>query len=132
MRIALARRRSRQYPPGMPKAKTLADKLLFKPGMTAALINPPAGLPDLPRTQRTGEADAVLLFASRARDLEKLPERFKAGARLWVCYPKAGKLETDLSRDTLWPLMEKRGWEGVRLVAIDETWSGMAFRRKER
>lgn len=80
----------------------------------------------------SANADAVLLFATRARDLDTIPGGLKDGARLWVCYPKAGKLETDLSRDTLWPEMEKRGWEGVRLVAIDETWSAMAFRRKER
>jgi hypothetical protein len=119
----------------MAKAKTVGDKLLLKAGMTAATINAPAHLDsiaDLPRTQRAGEADAVLVFATKARDLEKVPDRLKSGARLWVCYPKAGKLDTDLSRDTLWPLMEKRGWEGVRLVALDETWSGMAFRRKER
>jgi hypothetical protein len=119
----------------MAKAKTLADKLLLKAGMTAALINAPSHLDsaaDLPRTQRAAEADAVLVFASKARDLQKVPERLKDGARLWVCYPKAGKLDTDLSRDALWPLMEKRGWEGVRLVAVDDTWSAMAFRRKER
>ena len=50
-------------------------------------------------------------------------------ARLWVAYPKAGKLDTDLNRDTLWPLLEKKGVEGVRLVALDDTWSAMMFRR---
>jgi hypothetical protein len=111
----------------MPKAKTLADKLLLKPGQTAALINPPAGAPDLP-PGKPADATAVVVFAARQKDLAKVPARVREGARLWVCYPKAGKLDTDLSRDTLWPLMEKKGWKGVRLVALDATWSAMAFR----
>jgi hypothetical protein len=114
----------------MPKAKKLADKLLLKPGMTAALINAPAKVPDLPRARDAKSADAVIVFAAHARDLARVPKSIGETARLWVCYPKAGKLETDLSRDKLWPLMEERGWEGVRLVALDDSWSGMAFRRK--
>ena len=37
--------------------------------------------------------------------------------------------DTDLNRDTLWPLLEKKGFEGVRLVALDDTGSAMMFRR---
>jgi hypothetical protein len=111
----------------MPKAKTLADKLLLKPGETAKVINAPKDAPSLP----TGEpAKAVIVFAARAKDLARVPKSVPAAARLWVCYPKAGKLDTDLSRDKLWPLMQEKGWEGVRLVALDDTWSAMAFRRE--
>ena len=47
--------------------------------------------------------------------------------RLWH---KAKKLGTDLNRDSLWKLLEPQGFEGVRLVSLDDTWSGMMFRRK--
>src|SRR5512140_2799002 len=110
----------------MPKAKTLAEKLLLKPGETAKLINAPKDAPDLPKGE---PARAVIVFAAKARNLARVPKAVPASARLWVCYPKAGKLDTDLSRNTLWPLMKEKGWEGVRLVAVDDTWSAMAFRR---
>jgi hypothetical protein len=43
--------------------------------------------------------------------------------------PKGGKRAgTDLNRDILWSLVEQHGWAGVRLVAIDDTWSSMRFR----
>ena len=116
----------------MPKAKNIADKLLLKRGMTIAAVNAPAGIPDLgPRAKSVKDADAVVVFAAKAKEVA-VPKAVPQRARLWVCYPKAGKLGTDLSRDTLWPLMEKRGYEGVRLVSIDDTWSAMAFRPKER
>ena len=114
----------------MPKAKSVAEKLLLKPGMTIATVNAPRDAPALgPVAKDVETADAVVVFAVHAAEV-KIPEGMQAKARLWICYPKAGKLGTDLSRDTLWPLMEKRGFEGVRLVAIDGTWSAMAFRRK--
>ncbi len=107
----------------MPKAKTLADKLLLKKGQGARLVNAPDPAPEIP----AGD-DATILFATTHKDLGKAPRAPKG--RLWVCYPKAGKLGTDLSRDALWQAMEKKGWEGVRLVALDDTWSAMAFRSK--
>ena len=116
----------------MPKAKSVADKLLLKPGMTVAAVNQPKDVGELgPKAKALKDADAVVVFAPRAGEVA-VPKGMQASARLWVCYPKAGKLGTDLSRDTLWPLMEKQGYEGIRLVSIDETWSAMAFRPKER
>lgn len=38
---------------------------------------------------------------------------------------------TDLNRDILWNLVEPAGWRPVRMVALDETWSAMRFRREE-
>jgi hypothetical protein len=114
----------------MPKAKSIADKLLLKPGMTVAAVNAPGDAPPLgPAAKSVNRADAVVVFAVHAAQVS-VPRGIRDVARLWVCYPKAGKLGTDLSRDVLWPLMEKQGFEGVRLVSIDGTWSAMAFRRK--
>lgn len=124
--------------PGMlpPMPKTLAQKLLVRPGALVHVKNAPAGLavvePDA-ATPNPKAAGTVLLFARTAAEAGKhLPPLAKAlgeEARLWVAYPKAGKLETDLNRDRLWALAEKRGFTGVRLVALDETWSAMMLRR---
>src|SRR3954470_22372052 len=119
-----------------PKAKTVSDKLLAK-GAKIALVGAPSDQRDLfdpAEIARAAKgAGLVLLYAANRAVLEKqLASAVKAlgpDARLWVAYPKAGKLDTDLNRDTLWPLLEKKGFEGVRLVALDETWSAMMFRR---
>jgi hypothetical protein len=49
-------------------------------------------------------------------------------ALVWVAYPKAGKLGTDLNRDRLWQLVQDEGIRPVRQIAIDEVWSALRFR----
>jgi hypothetical protein len=49
---------------------------------------------------------------------------------VWIAYPKgASKIKTDVNRDSLWQTLEPLGWAGVRLMALDETWSVMRFKR---
>ena len=50
---------------------------------------------------------------------------------LWVAYPKgtSKRYRSELSRDSGWQVLGDLGFEGVRLVAIDEDWSAMRFRR---
>jgi hypothetical protein len=115
-------------------AKTLLEKLLLKPGVKLALVGapkdqkPPAKAELLAR----GAAEAVLFYARDTRSLAagwaKARARLSDGGRLWVAYPKAGQLGTDLNRDKLWELLRARGFEGVRQVAIDETWSALWFK----
>ncbi len=52
---------------------------------------------------------------------------------LWLAYPKGSskKYQADLNRDSLHALMEKHGFDGVSLVALDEHWSAMRFKRLE-
>jgi len=51
---------------------------------------------------------------------------------LWFCYPKkTGKIKTDISRDIGWDTVAKLGYEGIRAISIDDTWSGMRFRPRE-
>jgi hypothetical protein len=119
-----------------PKAKSVSEKLLAK-GAKIALIGAPAGQRGLfdsaDIASDAKRAGLVVVYAASRSTLEKqLPGAVKSlgdETRLWVAYPKAGKLDTDLNRDTLWPLLEKKGFEGVRLVALDDTWSAMMFRR---
>lgn len=37
-------------------------------------------------------------------------------------------MKTDISRDAGWDAVHAAGWEGVAMVAIDDTWSAMRFR----
>jgi hypothetical protein len=109
------------------------DKVLFKPDEKVFVINPPKGAPQLPRPAKAIDlADAVLLWATREAHLPKYSEPLGAvppEAVLWVCYPKPGKLETDLGRDKLWMFMKGKGFVPVRVVSVDDTWSAFSFKR---
>jgi hypothetical protein len=125
-------------------AQSFAQKLNLKPGQALVLINPPQGmaallaglLPENSLLHSVPEqAEAVLVFLTRQDEAGLLPgiyTRLKAGGLAWAAYPKGGsKVPTDLNRDILWKLIEPLGWRPVRMVALDETWSAMRFRREE-
>jgi len=50
---------------------------------------------------------------------------------LWFAYPKATsrRYTCEFNRDTGWAALGAAGFEGVRMVAIDEDWSALRFRR---
>ena len=51
---------------------------------------------------------------------------------LWFAYPKgtSKRYASELNRDTGWDSLTSAGFETVRLVAIDQDWSALRFRRK--
>lgn len=93
------------------------------------VINAPDGVPlALPPGTEAG----VLLFVRNRAELDDRAQPVLEAARAdrlaWIAYPKAGKLGTDLNRDTLWAALEGQGVRPVRQIAIDDTWSAMRFR----
>lgn len=50
---------------------------------------------------------------------------------LWFAYPKSTSKRHagEINRDTGWEALKTAGFETVRLVAIDEDWSALRFRR---
>jgi hypothetical protein len=121
---------------------SLTKKLLIKPGQRIAIMNPPPGymdkLGELPEgvevvNESEGPLDWVQLFVRNVQELNRLgPKAIRAvnpNGVLWICYPKrSSKMETDLTRDVGWEIIEKEGLEGVALVSIDDVWSAMRFR----
>jgi len=112
---------------------TLAKRLNLKPGMKLRVFAKPhdVDLDDL-HTTSSKSADAILLFV---RDLAELDEKAGPVVELalrdglaWIAYPKAGQLGTDLNRDILWKHLLASGVQGVRQIALDETWSALRFR----
>jgi hypothetical protein len=89
---------------------SVSKKLFLKSWDWLLLINPPEGHDklfsevELVGEDNKGEVPAALLYATN-------------------------QLGTDLNRDILWQELKKKGFEGVRLVALDDTWSAMMFRR---
>jgi hypothetical protein len=83
-----------------------------------------------------GKAAFVLAFA---RSLAEADSFAKAMARaladggvFWMAYPKGTSKKhkgADINRDKAHEQMAGHGFEGVSLVALDEDWSAMRFKR---
>ena len=52
---------------------------------------------------------------------------------MWLAYPKGSskRYTCVFTRDTGWASMGEAGFEPVRMIAIDEDWSALRFRRAE-
>ena len=52
---------------------------------------------------------------------------------LWMAYPKgtSKKYKSEISRDKGWAILGTLGFETVRLIAINDDWSCMRFRKTE-
>jgi hypothetical protein len=119
--------------------RPLVDKLGIKPGALVALVGAPEGfgatlgpLPDGARlTARLskGVDVAVMFTTSRAR-LEKRWDALiaavgPAGA-VWVAWPKrASGVATDMTDHVVRDVVLPTGWVDVKVVAIDDTWTGV-------
>lgn len=81
--------------------------------------------------------DFALLFAVSQIQLknilaEVLPV-LQEDAKLWIAYPKkSSKIASDLSRDASWQCIYDGGFEEVRLIAIDNIWSAIRFKKIEK
>lgn len=113
----------------------LTAKLQIRPGQRVAVIAPPGDAPPIGGSDPAvspAEADAVIAFARSSGELGTIAapaiEAAQRDTLAWIAYPKAGKLGTDLSRDTLAAALSGHAIAPVRQVAIDETWSALRFR----
>jgi hypothetical protein len=59
--------------------------------------------------------------------------RASGDAIVWFAYPKgtSKRYKCEFNRDTGWAAVGAAGFEPVRMVAIDEDWSALRFRRTE-
>ena len=74
------------------------------------------------------QAQAKKAAAVAAKSLEE-------GGMFWLAYPKGTSKKykkSDLNRDTGHELMQGLGFDGVSLVAIDNDWSAMRYKRLEK
>jgi hypothetical protein len=63
----------------------------------------------------------------------KLLPKAVGDAIVWLAYPKgtSKRYRCEFNRDNGWAAIEAAGFESVRMVAIDEDWSALRFRRRE-
>jgi hypothetical protein len=78
----------------------------------------------------------ALAFARSLGDLDAIAKAAAGaladGALFWSAYPKGTSKKykgADINRDTGHARMKKLGFEGVSLIAIDDDWSAMRFKK---
>ena len=122
----------------------LPKKLGIKLGIVVALVNAPDAfermldpLSDgvLINEDLRGKTDLVVLFASRMADIyEQFPRAERSlneGGRLWIAWPKqSSRVKTDVTQPIVREFGLAAGWVDFKICAIDETWSGLAFARR--
>ena len=85
---------------------------------------------------RTRRIDFALVFAiSKAQlsaILKDVVPALHQDAKLWVAYPKlTSKIASDLCRDCNWEMISSMGFETVSLIALDNTWTAIHFKKQE-
>lgn len=117
--------------------KTVAAKLLIKPG-TALWVSHPdrlalvGALPaEVAVVDGAGVAQVALVFVDDAAGARTVldvhaPELAREGVTIWACYPKAN--QTDINRDTLWPIFMEYRLRPNGVAALDDVWSAMRSR----
>jgi Bacteriocin-protection, YdeI or OmpD-Associated len=80
--------------------------------------------------------DFALVFAISHKQLKDILRdvvpALHEDAKLWVAYPKvSSKIVSDLSRDCNWECISQFGFEGIRLINLDNIWSAMRFKKAD-
>lgn len=126
---------------------TVFEKLNLKDHNQIVVLNAPEsfeqelaaldGVSVLREAQAAGQIGFSLAFVTRQKEIDALAKvisRKAAGdAVVWFAYPKGAsrKYRCDFNRDHGWDALGKAGFEPVRMIAIDEDWSAIRFRRVE-
>lgn len=118
----------------------LPQKLGIKEGMTVGILNLPnyydfdlGDLPDDVEVHRTDRpADVFIVFAERSDEAERgfqlAITLVPADGAIWVFWPKRSSgVETELTENTLRELFLPTGMVDNKVIAVDETWSGLRF-----
>lgn len=126
---------------------TLFAKLNLKDHREIVILNAPDGfeaeleqLRDVTILRAIGKRAKVsfaMAFATTATARDAASKALAAAADgdaiIWIAYPKKSskRYTCDFDRDSGWEVLGNAGFETVRMVAIDEDWSALRFRRVE-
>jgi hypothetical protein len=119
-------------------AKSIAQKMGIKKDFRATLINAPdeavkaLDLPDLSTsTKVAGEFDYIHLFTTTQKKLDeqfsKLKTHLSTTGMLWVSWPKAKQLHTDLNIKSVIRIGYDNGLVESKALSINATWSALKF-----
>lgn len=124
----------------------LFKKLNFKNHEEIFVINPPDSLAQnleemkgvtkiFSRLAKAKTVDFIVAFVTRQKEVDELAKSvvplLGSDAVVWFAYPKgtSKRYKCEFNRDNGWKELGKAGFEGVRMVAVDEDWSALRFRR---
>ena len=126
---------------------TLFKKLNLKDQKEVLVMNAPLSVADelaqlngvriCTQPEDMGLLGFALVFVTRQRELDALSVVLAAKAQgdalLWFAYPKKSsrRYQCDFNRDQGWDVIRSKGFDSVRMVAVDEDWSALRFRRIE-
>ena len=83
------------------------------------------------------QIDFSLAFVTKQKEVDTLGKaiarKAEGDAVVWFAYPKGSskKYKSEINRDHGWKVLGDAGFEPVRMVAIDEDFSAVRFRRAE-
>ncbi len=126
---------------------TVFEKLQLKDQKDIVVLNAPKSFePELSRLKGVTvhrspkglkEIPFALAFVMTQEEVEAaagaLTPLAKGDAAVWLAYPKdsSKQYRSTINRDSGWQSLGAAGFEGVRMIAIDEDWSAVRFRRAE-
>ena len=121
------------------------DKLNLKDQPDIVVLNAPESFESALKTLRgrevrrkiVGNRPIVFAIAFVQKQVEvdravkTMVPRLEGDAVVWFAYPKGSskRYTCDFNRDSGWASLGNAGFEPVRMVAIDEDWSALRFRR---
>jgi hypothetical protein len=124
--------------------KPTIEKLGVKPAMRVCVINAPTGSSDMLQplpdgvgltAKATKECDLFLAFVRSRRELNaQLATLTPLVTRqtVWIAWSKkAAKRTTDLNGNVVRETGLASGWVDFKICSIDDTWSGLAFKRRK-
>ena len=118
--------------------KTVSQKMGIKENSLVLFINAPSDaievmrLPEIDIAKRlTGEFDYIHLFVKTQSEYKdkfpKLKPHLKLSGMLWVSWPKAGQLHTDLSLPKVINIGYGFGFVESTCLSINSIWSALKF-----
>lgn len=125
---------------GAPHGRTVAEKMGIVPGSRARIEGAPPeavaamALPELDLVDALrGRFDHLHLFVTtRAGMRDRFPalrDHLAEGGRLWVSWPKGGRLGTDLTIASVIEIGYDLGLVESTCLRVDDTWSALKFTR---
>ena len=126
---------------------TVFEKLQLKDQKDILVLNAPESFePELVRlkgvtvhraAKALKEVHFALAFVTSQPEVDAsaaaITSRAKGDAAVWFAYPKGSsrRYTSTINRDNGWQSLGAAGFEAVRMIAIDEDWSAVRFRRAE-
>jgi hypothetical protein len=129
----------------VPSTRPLPAKLGIKPGFAVCLIGSPRGFADtldpLPpgvsfTARPSPSCHLFVCFVRSSRELDANLARLREAIdrqTLWIAWPKkASGVASDLDGNIVREGGLAVGWVDFKVCAMDATWSGLAFKKRER